>query len=119
MRGVIPLFVTALGIGSFAVSAAQSSPNDDCVNNPQNRQCWSGPWGQFDINTDYYQHTPDTGEIVEVINFAFHCSYFSIGLLLTTLLWHLMASKRKCTFLIIRSQDLLSKQIGETPSSFT
>ena len=74
-HGVIPLFAAALCIGFFAFSAAQASSSDDCVNDPQNRQCWSGPWGQFDINTDYYQDTPDTGKIVEVIDLAFHCLY--------------------------------------------
>lgn len=33
-----------------------------CVNSPENRQCW----GDFDINTDYYANTPDTGRTVEV-----------------------------------------------------
>jgi hypothetical protein len=33
-----------------------------CVNSPENRQCW----GEFDINTDYYAITPDTGRTVEV-----------------------------------------------------
>ena len=38
------------------------SPCVDCVNRPSNRQCW----GKFNIDTDYYQTTPDTGITREV-----------------------------------------------------
>jgi len=51
------LIFTALSILSLKVVAQGS-----CVNSPQNRQCW----GDFDINTDYYANTPDTGRTVEV-----------------------------------------------------
>src|SRR5277367_121906 len=33
-----------------------------CINSPTDRQCW----GKYDINTDYYDVTPDTGVTVEV-----------------------------------------------------
>src|SRR5271156_3466210 len=36
-----------------------------CVNSPDDRQCW----GDFDINTNYYDVTPDTGNTVVVILF--------------------------------------------------
>jgi hypothetical protein len=38
------------------------SATELCVNSPENRQCW----GEFDIDTDYYEVTPDTGRTVEV-----------------------------------------------------
>lgn len=36
--------------------------NPKCVNSPSNRQCWD----KYDIHTDYYKNTPDTGRVVEV-----------------------------------------------------
>jgi len=40
-----------------------SSPSfTPCVNSPTNRQCW----GDYDINTNYYQVIPDTGVTREV-----------------------------------------------------
>lgn len=41
--------------------------NPACVNNETNRQCWDGPYGTYNITTDYYNDTPDTGAIVEVL----------------------------------------------------
>jgi hypothetical protein len=38
-----------------------------CINSPTDRQCW----GEFDINTNYYEITPDTGRTVEVSTFYF------------------------------------------------
>ena len=65
MYGYVAFF--AFG-GLWTVGMCQSLASaQDCVNDATNRQCWNGPWGNFDINTDYYQNTPDTGEIVEVI----------------------------------------------------
>jgi hypothetical protein len=48
------------------IRAESDSLSSNCVNDPNNRQCWTGPWGEFNISTDYYENTPDTGEIVEV-----------------------------------------------------
>lgn len=54
---------------SRAKSSGPPSPaSSGCVNSPTNRQCWNGPWGNFDINTDYYENTPNTGKIAEVID---------------------------------------------------
>jgi len=40
-----------------------------CNNGPQNRQ----RWGDFDINTNYYEVTPDTRRIVEVALLEIEC----------------------------------------------
>ena len=39
-----------------------SQPRLKTLNTPENRQSW----GSFDINTNYYEVTPDTGRTVEV-----------------------------------------------------
>ena len=46
------------------ISSAHPS-HSACVNSPTDRQCW----GKYDINTDYYQNTPDTGVTREVFPF--------------------------------------------------
>jgi hypothetical protein len=48
---------------SISPSSARSSasPSSTCVNSPTNRQCW----GQYDINTNYYDVIPDTGHTAE------------------------------------------------------
>lgn len=43
-------------------SSAAPSSSGYCVNSPTNRQCW----GQYNIDTNYYTSTPDTGNTVEV-----------------------------------------------------
>ena len=43
-------------------SSVQKVSTSACVNSPDNRQCW----GEFDINTDYYETTPKTGQRREV-----------------------------------------------------
>jgi hypothetical protein len=53
--------------GAAAVNAYASSQSNwqvgcPCNNGPHNRQ----RWGDFDINTNYYEVTPDTGRTVEV-----------------------------------------------------
>jgi hypothetical protein len=53
--------------GAAAVNASASSHSNwqvgcPCNNRPQNRQ----RWGDFDINTNYYEVTPDTARTVEV-----------------------------------------------------
>lgn len=58
--------ILALAMGAGMVRAGDSYCGE-CVNSPTDRQCWDGPWGSFNINTDYYEDTPDTGKIVEVI----------------------------------------------------
>jgi hypothetical protein len=67
-----------LAILAVAIGASMARADEDCgqcVNSPTDRQCWDGPWGNFDINTDYYQNTPDTGKIVEVIATKFGEAY--------------------------------------------
>jgi hypothetical protein len=54
-------FIYCLSVLSWNVWG-YASATKPCVNSPQNRQCW----GEFDINTDYYEVTPDTGRTVEV-----------------------------------------------------
>src|SRR5271156_4017394 len=43
-------------------SSSPQSSSTPCVNSPTDRQCW----GQYNINTDYYATTPDTGKTREV-----------------------------------------------------
>lgn len=45
-------------------SYSGSTPAVETLNTPQNRQCW----GDYDIHTDYYEVTPDTGRTVEVFS---------------------------------------------------
>lgn len=40
------------------------APSTRCVNSPNDRQCW----GEYNIDTNYYETTPDTGETREVIS---------------------------------------------------
>ena len=49
-------------VGLTSILSSKVSAQGACVNSPSNRQCW----GAFDINTDYYSNTPDTGRTVEV-----------------------------------------------------
>jgi hypothetical protein len=49
-------------VGFTSILSAKVSAQGACVNSPSNRQCS----GDFDINTDYYSNTPDTGRTVEV-----------------------------------------------------
>jgi hypothetical protein len=46
---------------SKPVSSSQPS-HTPCINSPTNRQCW----GKYDIDTNYYTTTPDTGVTREV-----------------------------------------------------
>jgi len=43
-------------------SSAPPSSSGYCINSPTNRQCW----GKYNIETNYYTTTPDTGNTVEV-----------------------------------------------------
>jgi len=54
----LDLVIVGVATGLFVKVSAQGA----CVNSPSNRQCW----GDFDINTDYYANTPNTGRTVEV-----------------------------------------------------
>jgi len=82
MRGLS--YILALGFGATSVVSGVGIPraylpeqhgsevlrradNPACVNNETNRQCWDGPYGTYNITTDYYKDTPDTGAIVEVL----------------------------------------------------
>jgi hypothetical protein len=71
MRRLLAFLAVAMGAGM----ARADDDCGQCVNSPTDRQCWDGPWGNFDINTDYYQKTPDTGKIVEVIALKFGEAY--------------------------------------------
>src|SRR5579859_4656251 len=55
-------------IGSEVPRRSKNSlaPRAACVNSETNRQCWDGPYGTYDVNTDYYLDTLDTGRTVEV-----------------------------------------------------
>jgi ABC-type uncharacterized transport system involved in gliding motility auxiliary subunit len=44
--------------------APAPAPSTRCVNSQNDRQCW----GEYNIDTNYYETTPDTGEIREVIS---------------------------------------------------
>lgn len=74
----LALLSLLLAHGVFAVSDSNILPRVNnsappCVNSPENRQCW----GQYDINTDYYKITPDTGRTVEVsfiLGYELKCS---------------------------------------------
>jgi hypothetical protein len=85
-----------------------------CVNCPTDRQCW----GDFDINTNYYQNTPDTGVTKEVYSFLVNTNS-SIGLLLIMSQWRLTALKRSCWSSIINFPVQQSKPIGGIMWLFT
>lgn len=110
-----------IGFASLGISRANLNGNDssfsDCVNDADNRQCWSGPWGDFNITTDYYENTPDTGVIVEVSYSNFHQLIVSIGSLLTMSPFLLTEWKKKCMSTIIHFLALQSRQIGVILSS--
>jgi len=65
---IILWFVVGFGsvIGDETGNSTQPS-SSACSNGPEDRQCW----GEFDINTNYYDVTPDTGNTVEVITLLF------------------------------------------------
>jgi hypothetical protein len=88
-------------------SATTVPVHTPCVNRPTDRQCW----GDFDINTNYYQNTPDTGVTKEVYSFLVK-THNSIGLLLIMSPWRLMALKRSCWSSIINTPVQQSKPIG-------
>jgi hypothetical protein len=54
-----PSSTTAWSSKTRSSAPASSSA---CVNSPNNRQCW----GQYNIDTNYYTTTPDTGNTVDV-----------------------------------------------------
>jgi len=67
----IAVSATLARAGDNNCHSPTNPPSHGCVNSPTNRQCWDGPWGNFDINTDYYENTPNTGKIAEVIPIEF------------------------------------------------
>lgn len=69
MRYYLLSFILALVVGGDVLPDPDTS-SQECVNSPTNRQCW----GMYDISTDYYSVTPDTGHTVEV-NFVSHVSH--------------------------------------------
>jgi hypothetical protein len=52
------------GVASLLFAAGLVS--SVCTNSPTSRQCWDGDYGTFNVSTDYYMNTPNTGRIVEV-----------------------------------------------------
>jgi hypothetical protein len=58
---VVPSSANSYSAPSKAYSSASPS-SSQCVNSPTDRQCW----GDYNINTDYYETTPDTGVTVTV-----------------------------------------------------
>jgi hypothetical protein len=59
---VAPSSASSYSAPSKAYSSASPSSSSHCVNSPTDRQCW----GDYNINTDYYETTPDTGVTVTV-----------------------------------------------------
>jgi hypothetical protein len=59
---VAPSSASSYSAPSKAYSSAFPSSSSHCVNSPTDRQCW----GDYNINTDYYETTPDTGVTVTV-----------------------------------------------------
>jgi len=51
-----------LALDTIANSHHVSTAHRGCENTPSSRRCW----GDYDIDTDYYNVFPDTGKVVEV-----------------------------------------------------
>ena len=68
MRGFSTFLVVCFASLGISQAGSDDDNSADCVNDADNRQCWSGPWGDFNITTDYYENTPYTGVVVEVID---------------------------------------------------
>lgn len=70
----ISLAFAAFGSFSSARSLASQSFDDRQVSSCENTATSRGCWGEYDINTDYYEVTPDTGATKEVCFsiFKFH-----------------------------------------------
>jgi len=75
MRSVITVFVAAGLVVSASNCNSAFQPTPETLNGPENRQSW----GDFDINTNYYEVTPDTGRTVEVSFLGIHVVTSSIG----------------------------------------
>jgi hypothetical protein len=71
MRNFGALLVSAVGL----VVAFDFPPKDESLIKRQH--CGRGyhddrtKWGHYDINTDYYKTTPDTGKTVEVFSLCY------------------------------------------------
>lgn len=50
---------------SSHAASMSARPSGYCENTPTDRQCW----GEYDINTDYNNFTPDTGRTVTVFRY--------------------------------------------------
>lgn len=57
-----------IGSEVFRRENSPLAPRAACVNSETDRQCWDGAYGTYDVNTDYYKDTPNTGAIVEVFS---------------------------------------------------
>lgn len=131
---VIKAALLGLSLGAEARSLSQSNTaarqSSSCENTATSRNCW----GEYSIDTDYYQTTPDTGVTREVQQTfcTFELSIVmmtpssivrgdkvltddsSIGSLPRKLSWHPTDMSVKCKSLMAPSRDRLSRQIGET-----
>lgn len=54
--------LTLVASGAIAAPLESSTLSKRCVNSATDRTCW----GDYDINTDYYNVVPNTGNTVEV-----------------------------------------------------
>lgn len=54
--------LTLAASGAIAAPLESSTLSKRCVNSATDRTCW----GDYDINTDYYNVVPNTGNTVEV-----------------------------------------------------
>jgi hypothetical protein len=59
--GVVLALATLVNADSNRYSG--SLPTPETLNTPETRDSW----GPYDINTNYYEITPDTGRTVEVV----------------------------------------------------
>jgi hypothetical protein len=58
------LLQSTFALGGQETNNAQPT-STSYTNGPQSRECW----GEFDINTNYYDVIPNTGNTVEVLNY--------------------------------------------------
>ena len=83
-------------------------PCVNCVNSPSNRQCW----GKFNIDTDYYQTTPDTGITREVWRVFDDELTFSIDSRWIMPRWPRTGFRDRCWWSIINILGLPLRLIG-------
>jgi hypothetical protein len=69
---ILQIVPVLLGLASFAAALVPREIDTQldkrarsCRNGPNSRNCW---YGKYDINTDYENEWPDTGDVVDVRN---------------------------------------------------